>query len=98
MISRSSLNPMIQLNLKLGFEMHYGLSMMEVHFKEFYFLFNELSGMMDHVDATAVHAWTDPLTKTTIVMKAGNMNHMGKNFQTLITVVQLSEQELNKQK
>ena len=98
MISTSSLNQMTQFNHKFRSGMHYGLGMMELHFEEFFFLFKGLPRMIGHLGVTGVHAWIDPQTKTTIVMNVGNMSHMGKSFQTLITVVQLIEQELKKQK
>jgi D-alanyl-D-alanine carboxypeptidase len=98
LISQDSLNQMTQFNYKFRPGIHYGLGMMQLHFEEFFFLFKGLPRMIGHLGVTGVHAWIDPQTKTSIVMNVGNMGHMAKSFQTLITVVQLINQELKKQK
>lgn len=97
-ISKDSLHQMMQFNHRFRTGMHYGLGMMQLHFEEFFFLFKGLPRMVGHLGVSGVHAWIDPLTKTSIVMNVGHMNHMGKSFQTLITLVQLIEQEIKKLK
>lgn len=65
---------------------YYGLGMMEIRFKEFFFLLGHLPKARGHIGILATHMFYDPLKETHVVMNFGDSARMVESFQALIEI------------
>lgn len=96
LVNSESLAEMGQFDHKYRQGLYYGAGMMQVRFKEFFFLLSALPKLQGHLGVTGVHAWYDPGTKASYVLNVGNTGDMVKSFQLLIKIVQLVQRESKK--
>ena len=69
--------------------MHYGFSMMELHFNEFFFLLRGLPNMKGHIGITATHMFYDEVNDVHYTMNLGSDKRMVESFRLLIKIVQI---------
>ena len=74
---------------------HYGLGMMQIRFKEFFFLLKNFPKLQGHIGVGGVYAWYDPETKAGFVLNVGNNKDMPKSFRLLIKILKLIQKEKN---
>lgn len=96
LISEASLNEMAQFNQSFRRGLGYGLGMMELRFNEFSFLLKNVPRLRGHLGVTGVHAWYDPISKSSYVMNVGNTKDMVLSFRIIITIAQLVSREMRK--
>lgn len=96
LISKKSLDQMAEFTHHFRQGLYYGTGMMQIHFEEFFFLLKGLPRIQGHLGVTGVHAWYDPITKSTFVLNVGNTKDMTKSFTLLIKILQLVQQEHRK--
>ncbi len=65
---------------------YYGLGMMEIRFKEFFFLLGRLPKVKGHIGILATHLFYDPLREAHIVLNFGSNRRMVESFKALIQV------------
>lgn len=66
---------------------YYGLGMMEIRFKDFFFLLGGLPKVKGHIGILSTHLFYDPTTETHIVMNFGDTARMVESFKALIEIV-----------
>jgi D-alanyl-D-alanine carboxypeptidase len=65
---------------------YYGLGMMEIRFKEFFFLLGHLPKAKGHIGVLATHMFYDPTQDAHVVMNFGDNTRMVESFQALIEI------------
>ncbi len=65
---------------------YYGLGMMEIRFKEFFFLLGNLPRIKGHIGILSTHLFFDPSTETHIIMNFGSNTYMVDSFKALIEI------------
>jgi D-alanyl-D-alanine carboxypeptidase len=65
---------------------YYGLGMMEIRFKEFFFLLGRLPKIKGHIGILSTHMFYDPSTDAHIVMNFGSNTRMVESFKALIEI------------
>jgi D-alanyl-D-alanine carboxypeptidase len=65
---------------------YYGLGMMEIRFKEFFFLLGKLPKLKGHIGILSTHLFFDPITETHIIMNFGSNTRMVESFKALIEI------------
>lgn len=86
LISKSTLETMDRCNHRFQPGIHYGLGMMEIRFKEFFFLLGHLPRVRGHIGILATHMFYDPSTDTHIIMNFGDNRSMVNSFKALIEI------------
>lgn len=93
LLSQESLKQMANFKHRYRQGLHYGLGMMEVRFKEFFFLLKGLANLQGHWGVTGVHACYNPLTGDSFALNVGNSADMARSFRLLIKILQLINSE-----
>ena len=65
---------------------YYGLGMMEIRFKEFFFLLGKLPKVKGHIGILATHLFYDPTRDAHIIINFGSNTRMVESFKALIEV------------
>jgi len=65
---------------------YYGLGMMEIRFKEFFFLLGRLPRIRGHIGILATHLFYDATREAHIVMNFGDNQRMVQSFRALIEI------------
>ena len=65
---------------------YYGLGMMEIRFKEFFFLLGKLPKIKGHIGILSTHLFYDPSSETHIIMNFGSNTFMVGSFKALIEI------------
>jgi D-alanyl-D-alanine carboxypeptidase len=65
---------------------YYGRGMMEIRFKDFFFLLGGLPRVKGHIGILATHMFYDPLHEAHIVLNFGDTSRMGESFRSLIEI------------
>jgi len=65
---------------------YYGLGMMEIRFKEFFFLLGRLPKVKGHIGILATHMFYDPTKEAHILVNFGDNTRMIESFQALIQI------------
>jgi D-alanyl-D-alanine carboxypeptidase len=65
---------------------YYGMGMMEIRFKEFFFLLGHLPKIKGHIGILATHMFYDPAQDAHILMNFGDNTRMVESFQALIEI------------
>lgn len=94
-IGLESIEKMSDIKNKFSVGLHYGLGMMEVRFKEFFFLLKNLPNLYGHLGVSGAHAWYEPTGGAVYALNVGNTKDMAKSFRLLIKIVQIVEKEKN---
>lgn len=92
LISQQSLDLMSNAKHKYRSGIYYGLGMMQLRFKDFFYLLKDLPSLYGHLGVTGVHAWYDPISHDLYVLNIGNTQHMVKSFKILIKSMQIVHQ------
>ena len=66
---------------------YYGLGMMEIRFRDFFFLLGGLPKVKGHIGILSTHLFYDPTTETHVVMNFGDTARMVESFKALIEIV-----------
>lgn len=93
LLGQESLQQMAVFKHKYHRGLHYGLGMMQVRFREFFFLLKNLPDLQGHWGMTGVHACYDPRTGASFALNVGNDKDMAKSFKLLIQILRLLESE-----
>ena len=96
LVSRDSLDQMSTFDHRFRRGLHYGVGLMQIRFKEFFFLLRSLPQLRGHLGITGAHAWFDPMTGDSFVLNVGDTEGMVMSFRLLITIVQLVRREHKK--
>jgi D-alanyl-D-alanine carboxypeptidase len=86
LIRDETLQRMDQCNHRFRQGIHYGLGMMEIHFKEFFFLLGHLPRVKGHIGILSTHLFYDPSNDAHIIMNFGDNKSMVDSFKTLIEI------------
>ena len=86
LISKKTLETMDNCPHRFRPGIYYGLGMMEIRFKEFFFLLRHLPGIRGHIGILSTHMFYDPVTDAHIVMNFGDNTRMVASFKALIEV------------
>ena len=65
---------------------YYGLGMMEIRFKEFFFLLGRLPKVKGHIGILSTHMFYDPVKDAHIMMNFGDNQRMVESFRALIEI------------
>ena len=65
---------------------YYGLGMMEIRFKDFFFLLGHLPKVKGHIGILSTHMFYDPIRDAHIIMNFGSTNRMEESFRALIEI------------
>ena len=65
---------------------YYGLGMMEIRFKDFFFLLGKLPKIKGHIGILSTHLFYDPSTQAHIAMNFGSNTFMVGSFKALIEI------------
>ena len=65
---------------------YYGQGMMEIHFKDFFFMLGHLPNVKGHIGILATHMFYDPAKDTHIIMNFGDNTRMVDSFKALIEI------------
>jgi D-alanyl-D-alanine carboxypeptidase len=65
---------------------YYGLGMMEIRFKEFFFLLGKLPKIKGHIGILSTHLFYDSSRDTHIIMNFGSSTRMVESFKGLIEI------------
>lgn len=86
LIRKETLQSMDQCNHRFQTGIYYGLGMMEIRFKEFFFLLGHLPRVKGHIGILSTHMFYDPATDTHIIMNFGDNKMMVNSFKALIEI------------
>ncbi|MHC1783785.1 MAG: serine hydrolase domain-containing protein [Anaerolineaceae bacterium] len=86
LIQKSALAHMDICNNQFRPGIYYGLGMMEIHFKDFFFLLGGLPRVKGHIGILATHMFYDPINEAHIVLNFGNTARMSESFRSLIQI------------
>lgn len=96
LVSKGSLEQMSSFDHRFRQGLHYGVGLMQIRFKEFFFLLRSLPKLQGHLGITGVHAWFDPDTGDSFVLNVGDTAGMVMSFRLLIMIVQIVQREHRK--
>jgi D-alanyl-D-alanine carboxypeptidase len=65
---------------------YYGQGMMEIRFKEFFFLLGRLPRIKGHIGILATHLFYDPSREAHIILNLGDNTRMVESFRALIQI------------
>jgi len=65
---------------------YYGLGLMEIRFKDFFFLLGRLPKTKGHIGVLATHLFYDPIQEAHIIMNFGDNTRMVESFKALIEI------------
>lgn len=65
---------------------HYGLGMMEIRFKDFFFMLGGLPKVRGHIGILATHLFYDPVKEAHIALNFGDTTRMVESFKALIEI------------
>jgi len=86
LVQSITLEAMDACNHKFRPGIYYGLGMMEIRFKEFFFLLGRLPKIKGHIGILSTHMFYDPYRDAHIIMNFGDNNRMVESFRTLIEI------------
>jgi D-alanyl-D-alanine carboxypeptidase len=86
LIGKESLEAMDRCNYRFRPGIHYGLGMMEIRFKEFFFLLGRLPRVRGHIGILSTHMFYDPSTDSHIIINFGDSARMVESFRALIDI------------
>jgi D-alanyl-D-alanine carboxypeptidase len=86
LIQSNSLASMDICNHKFQQGIYYGLGMMEIRFKDFFFLLAKLPKIKGHIGILSTHLFFDPSTQAHIAMNFGSNTFMEGSFRVLIEI------------
>ena len=86
LVQKSTLETMDACNHKFRPGIYYGLGMMEIRFKEFFFLLGRLPKIKGHIGILSTHMFYDPSSDAHIIMNFGDNNRMVESFRVLIEI------------
>jgi D-alanyl-D-alanine carboxypeptidase len=86
LIGASTLAKMDTCVNKFHMGIYYGLGMMEIRFKDFFFMLGGLPRVRGHIGILATHMYYDPLNDAHIVMNFGDTGRMSESFRALIAI------------
>jgi D-alanyl-D-alanine carboxypeptidase len=86
LVQSITLETMDACNHKFRPGIYYGLGMMEIRFKEFFFLLGRLPKIKGHIGILSTHLFFDPSKDAHIIMNFGDNNRMVESFQALIEI------------
>ncbi len=86
LIDASTLASMDDCRNKFHMGIYYGLGMMEIRFKDFFFLLGNMPRIKGHIGILATHMYYDPLHEAHIVMNFGDTGRMSESFRALIAI------------
>jgi D-alanyl-D-alanine carboxypeptidase len=86
LIQKPALTEMDTVAHKFRPGIYYGLGMMEIRFKDFFFLLGGLPRVKGHIGILATHMFYDPLNEAHIAMNFGDTSRMAESFRSLIAI------------
>ena len=86
LIRNETLQKMDECNHRFRSGIYYGLGMMEIRFKEFFFLLGHLPRVKGHIGILSTHMFYDPSSDAHIIMNFGDSKLMAKSFMALIEI------------
>ncbi len=86
LVQKSTLESMDSCTHKFQPGIYYGLGMMEIRFKEFFFLLGKLPKIKGHIGILSTHLFYDPSTDAHIIMNFGSNTFMVGSFKALIEI------------
>jgi D-alanyl-D-alanine carboxypeptidase len=86
LISKEKLEIMDQCIHRFQPGIYYGLGMMEIRFREFFFLLRHLPRVKGHIGVISTHMFYDPAADAHIVMNFGDNTRMVESFKALIEI------------
>lgn len=86
LIRDETLQKMDQCGHRFRSGIHYGLGMMEIRFKEFFFLLGHLPRVKGHIGILSTHMFYDPINDAHIIMNFGDSKLMSNSFMALIEI------------
>jgi D-alanyl-D-alanine carboxypeptidase len=86
LVKTSTLQSMEVCNHKFRSGIYYGLGMMEIRFREFFFLLGNLPKLKGHIGVLATHMFYDPDVDGHIIMNFGSNKRMLDSFMALIEI------------
>ena len=86
LIPTSALATMDICNYRFQPGIYYGLGMMEIRFKEFFFLLGRLPRVKGHIGILATHMFYDPVNDAHVIMNLGDNKRMVASFRALIEI------------
>ena len=87
LVSRAALDRMAHCPHRFQPGIFYGLGMMEIRFRELFFLLGGLPRLKGHIGILATHLYYDPLHDAHIALNFGDAGRMVESFQALIEVM-----------
>ena len=89
LIQSSTLETMDTCPHKFQPGIYYGLGMMEIRFKDFFFLLGRLPKVKGHIGILATHMFYDPSKDVHIILNFGSNTRMVESFKALIEIENL---------
>ncbi len=86
LIPSSTLETMDVCRYKFRPGIYYGLGMMEIRFKEFFFLLGRLPKVKGHIGILSTHMFYDAVNDAHIIMNFGDNQRMVQSFRALIEI------------
>ncbi len=86
LVQTSTLETMDVCQHKFRPGIYYGLGMMEIRFKEFFFLLGHLPKIKGHIGILSTHLFYDPSRDAHIIMNFGSNARMVESFKALIEI------------
>jgi D-alanyl-D-alanine carboxypeptidase len=86
LIQTSTLEVMEVCNHKFRSGIYYGLGMMEIRFKEFFFLLGRLPKIKGHIGILSTQLFYDAVMDAHIIMNFGDNKSMVQSFRALIEI------------
>ncbi len=89
LVSATAIGQMAQFNNKFRTGLHYGLGMMQVRPREFFFIYKKLPFLQGNLGLSAVHAWYNPENGDCLALNLGNSGDMNGSFMLLLEILGL---------
>lgn len=86
LIGKDALAAMDRCSSRFRPGIYYGLGMMEIRFREFFFLLGGLPRVKGHIGILATHMYYDPATESHLIMNFGDNKRMVESFRALIEI------------
>jgi D-alanyl-D-alanine carboxypeptidase len=86
LVSASTFQAMDACSHKFRPGIYYGRGMMEIRFKEFFFLLGRLPRIKGHIGILATHLFYDPTREAHILLNFGDNKRMVQSFRALIEI------------
>lgn len=86
LIPASTLETMDSCNYRFQPGIYYGLGMMEIRFKEFFFMLGRLPKVKGHIGILSTHMFYDPAKDAHVIINLGDNTRMVASFQALIEI------------